>query len=70
MQTDRTHVSEWTLSERPTDRRQCLLPAEAEWTSILWEKDDGRKETAGDKGVCERLLDKKSLNPFDDIYWN
>lgn len=41
-----THVSEWTPSVRETDCRQRLLPAEAEWTRILqerqWEKEEVR----------------------------
>lgn len=33
-----SYVSEWMPSERETDCRQRLLPAEAECTSILWER--------------------------------
>lgn len=43
----RTHVSEWTPSERETDCRQHLLPAEAECTSILWDRDNGWKKRGG-----------------------
>lgn len=61
MQMDRTHVREWTLSERDTDRRQSLLPAEAKCTSILWEKDNGRKEPREEEAVCDKLTGKKVL---------
>lgn len=50
---DRTHVSEWTPSERETDCRQRLLPAEAECTSILRDRNSGRKKRGGKESEKE-----------------
>lgn len=49
----RTHVSEWTPSQRETECRQSLLPAEAECTSILWARDSWEKKK---KKVGQRVF--------------